>query len=783
MKNILLLTVISIALAALCGCVGHNGLIGGGGGNSVYLKSISMTPANPTISLTVSPQPPATQAFVVMGQYSTGSPKEITDQMTWISADTKVATLDDKGVATATGSGQVIITSQIYEPVTQKTLQATTVLTVVPQLTSITVNPATAQIAKGTAQQFAAMGSYNDGSQADITSAVSWSSSSQAAATVSSSPGTKGLALGVSPGTTTISATSGPLSTTPATLTVTNANLVSIAISPGSPTVPLSNSQQFTATGSFDDGTHQDVSLTSQWTSTDLSVARISSIGLLSARGLGSSQITAAMGGVSDHTTATVDDSSVSKIAVLPVSKVAGNTALQMRAVATFKDGSSLEVTQTPGISWTSSDASIAAISAPTGIVTTQNPGTATLTAQLGSKSGSAALNVSDATIQALSVAPGKGTIAAGTTQNMIALATFSDKSGTFQQDISPAAGWTSDNTGAATLSLSDQLQELATGISTGTANVTAAFSDTHGNLVSSSVPLTVSGATLTGIGVAPGNAGANFGGGQQFVATGNFTDGTQQDLTPLVSWSSSNGAVASVSSFGFADASGPGQTSIVAALGSQTGSSGLVVNPGVLSRIDICPASTASPLTNCPPLDPDHQLPPYSFAKAVPYAMIAIGTYTDGSRANITSSVHWSTSAPSIASISNDPGIPWLDTGVTGQGVATGSSAGTVTLTATAGAVSGTSDVVVTDATPLTLTLTPTNGSLPLGFTQQFSVVATFNDTTTETVTPYVRWTTSDPSIVIVYPGGLAYPNAAGTATINATLGSATGATTLTVQ
>src|SRR5882724_12980162 len=136
------------AFTVLFGCGGKNGFVGGGQGNSVFLKSITMTPVNPTITLAVAPQLPATEQFVVIGNYNVGNPKDITDQMTWISADTKVATLDTKGIATATGSGRVIVTSQIFEPATQKTFQATTVLSVAAQLTSISISPANEQIAK-----------------------------------------------------------------------------------------------------------------------------------------------------------------------------------------------------------------------------------------------------------------------------------------------------------------------------------------------------------------------------------------------------------------------------------------------------------------------------------------------------------------------------------------------------------------------------------------------------------------------------------------------------------
>jgi len=261
-------------------------------------------------------------------------------------------------------------------------------------------------------------------------------------------------------------------------------------------------------------------------------------------------------------------------------------------------------------------------------------------------------------------------------------------------------------------------------------------------------------------------------------------TDSKKVDLSLTAGWSATDGTVATVSPMGFAAASGPGQTSVVATLGGQTGSSSLVVNPGALLRIDICAASVADPLNNCPPLDPIPPPPPISFAKLVPYGVVAIGTFTDGRREDLTGSVRWSSSDSSIANISNDPGIPGFATGIPTQGNITGLVTGRVTLTATAGAVSGTSDVIVTDATPSLIIVTPMNGSVQLGLTQQLVAVATFSDNTTEVVTPYVRWTTSDPAIVVVYPGGVAYPSGVGTATVNASLfGSAAGATTLTVQ
>jgi len=774
----LVFSTIMCVMIALCGCGGKNGLLGTGGGAS--LTSVSLTPSNPTITLSKSPA--TTQPFDVIGHYSFGNPQDITSQMTWASLDATVATVDSKGVATGVGSGRVIITGTITDPQTQKLFQVSTVLTVVPQLTGITISPSSAQIAKDTAQQFTATGTYNDGTSPDITSLVAWNSTQPAVAGVSTSPGTQGVALAAAPGSTSISASLGTLSSSASSLTVSNANLVLISVTPASSTVPLATSQQFAANGSFDDGTQQNISGTVHWTSSSPAIARVNSIGVVTGAGLGSTTITASSASVNGATTASVDATSVATLNVVPARKIGNLTNYQMRAVAVFENGSSLDVTRTPGIAWSSSNSAVASIGASTGLAIAAGPGTATISADLG-QSGSTSLTVSDSTIKALTVGPSNATIPANFAQNVIAVATFSDSSGAFQQDISSASAWSSDNTAVATVVYASGLQELATGVATGTANISASFSDAHGNLATASVPLNVSDAQLSGISVGPGNASVPLGGGHQFVATGAFSDGTQQDLTLIADWTSTNAAVATVSSFGYAAAAGPGQTSVSATANSQTGSGTLLVNPGALTQIDICAAGVSNPLSNCPPLDPVTPPPPISFAQLAPYGLIAIGTFADGSRQDLTSSVEWSSAKPAVATISNDPGIPGYVTGVTGQGVVTGLTPGSVNITATAGGVSGVVSVIVTAATPQFVTVTPADPGLALGLTQSFTATVTFSDTTTQVATPYVQWTTSNPAIAVVTRSGVAYSTGAGTANITANLGGASGSTTLTVQ
>ncbi len=78
---------------------------------------------------------------------------------------------------------------------------------VVPTLTSIAVTPSSPSITGTGAQQFTATGTYSDMTTRNLTNLVTWASSATNVATITTGPGAgAGLATGVSPGPTTISA-------------------------------------------------------------------------------------------------------------------------------------------------------------------------------------------------------------------------------------------------------------------------------------------------------------------------------------------------------------------------------------------------------------------------------------------------------------------------------------------------------------------------------------------------------------------------------------------------
>lgn len=76
-----------------------------------------------------------------------------------------------------------------------------------PNLIYITITPTSPTISNGSTVQFDAVGNYQGNVEADITTSVTWSSSTAIVSTISNSAGSQGLATAVALGTTTITAT------------------------------------------------------------------------------------------------------------------------------------------------------------------------------------------------------------------------------------------------------------------------------------------------------------------------------------------------------------------------------------------------------------------------------------------------------------------------------------------------------------------------------------------------------------------------------------------------
>ncbi|MGB0037173.1 MAG: Ig-like domain-containing protein, partial [Candidatus Acidiferrales bacterium] len=341
------------------------------------LNSIAVTPANPSVAKG------KTQQFTATGTYSDNSTQNLTNQVTWASATTSVATITAGGLATA-----VAATGTSSISATLGTVKGSTVLTATAAvLQSIAVTPANPSIAKGKTQQFTATGTFSDGTTQNLTSTVTWASATTSVATIT----TGGLATGVATGTSNISATQSGI-TGSTVLTVMAAALQSIAVTPANPSVPKGKTQQFTATGTFSDNSTQNLTSSVTWASATTSVATINAAGLATALATGTSSISATLSGVTGSTVMTVTAAVLQSIAVTPANpSIVLGKQQQFTATGTFSDNTTQNLTSS--VTWSSGTLSVATINAA-GLASSVGTGTSAISAVQSGVTGSTVLTV-----------------------------------------------------------------------------------------------------------------------------------------------------------------------------------------------------------------------------------------------------------------------------------------------------------------------------------------------------------------------------------------------------
>lgn len=279
-----LLAAVSLAILVACGSSNSSSNATSNPPGTPALQSITLSPLSDAIMVGAKQQLKATAA------YSDGSSKNVTTGVKWDSSAPSVAAVSDAGLVTAVTAGSAKITA------TFDSMNGSASFTVNDILVSLAISPSTSSVNVGSALQLTALGTYEHSASAQAVNGVTWSSSDTSVATVSDS----GLVDGVKGGTVTITAKSGSLSGT-AKITAVPV-LRSIDVSPVGPAVMIGGAQKFTATGSYNDGSTQNVTSKAEWTSSDSKRATISQGNQANGVSAGPLSITATVGSVSGET-------------------------------------------------------------------------------------------------------------------------------------------------------------------------------------------------------------------------------------------------------------------------------------------------------------------------------------------------------------------------------------------------------------------------------------------------------------------------------------------------
>jgi hypothetical protein len=172
-----------------------------------------------------------------------------------------------------------------------------------------------------------------------------------------------------------------------------NPSLTAIMVAPSSAGLNMGATQQFTATGQYQDGSTKDLTTTAQWNSSASSVVTINSAGLAKAIAPGAATVTATTGGKSGSTKMTVTAGLVS-ISVTPVGPgITVGNAEQFTATGHYQDGSTKDLTL--NAMWSSSTS--AATISSSGVALGVAAGFSTITASVDSIAGSTALTITAA--------------------------------------------------------------------------------------------------------------------------------------------------------------------------------------------------------------------------------------------------------------------------------------------------------------------------------------------------------------------------------------------------
>ena len=268
--------------------------------------------------------------------------------------------------------------------------------------------------------------------------------------------------------------------------------------------------------------------------------------------------------------------------------------------------------------------------------------------------------------------------------------------------------------------------------------------------------------AILVDIDVSPAAVTLELGASRTFTASGTYSDGSSRPLTAAdgLTWTSAEPSIVRIdAATGEATAESPGgPVAIAAAAAGVTGQAAVTVADPTLLSITVVPATVELEIGETVQLD-------------------ATGTFSDDSSRQLTAAdgLTWTSADPSIVSIDAS----------TGEATAQ-SSNGPVTITATAGGVTGSARAWVAPPDLLSIVVTPKAFTLAVGGSHTFTATGSYSDGTSRVLSAAdgLVWTSAQPEIVSIGEDGVATCLAASPllVTLTAAVGSVSDTATVTV-
>ncbi len=476
--------------------------------------------------------------FSATALYDDGASYDLSQAVSWFSDKPALAHVDNQrqraGRVRALNAGVAMVSAR-YQGVSAST--SVTVEDAV--LSGLEINAASTQLVPGVESAIGVSGLYENNNNFDLSSLVNWRSDDAGIAAIVTRDGQTYLRANSAGSTHVYAAFAGFEASLE--VTVADATLQSLEISPPVSQIPLGLKQAFSAVGFYSNGSQWDLTSQVIWQSQDRTILSIENgsglHGLASTLKLGSVVISAQFGEAQAELAVVVSDALLTAIQLeQPYVKLAVGTSFRPRAKGIYSDGSQRDISTQ--VSWNSSQGEVAYVDADLRL-NALSGGNTTLTAVLDGVSASAYVDVTAADLAKLEIR-GPVNLPVGIIGRLELWATFTDG---HEQSISQDALW---QAGDLSLVVLDSRRERGKiiGLRKGVVNIKASFLDQ-----ATTLSLTVTDASLKSISI-NNKTTVSIANGLSYAmtATATYSDGSQLDVTSQALWTSSNAAIAGIS-------------------------------------------------------------------------------------------------------------------------------------------------------------------------------------------------------------------------------------------
>ncbi|MBU1425680.1 MAG: Ig-like domain-containing protein [Gammaproteobacteria bacterium] len=257
---------ITVLLLGLAGCGGGGGS-GGGSPAPNVVESIAVSPAY------ISTDTNTSQQLTATATYADASTANVTSSVTWASANSAVVSVSNTGLAAAGAVQSSVEISASMGAVSGKSHIAVT--SPVATLTAVIV-PVNQTIYTGKSwlPTTWANANFSNGTGQSPYTLVKWTVSGCTPANAAS-VNADGTIAANTPGSCTITASSGALTSAAKTLTISDPTLQSIVIIPAAPSVAAGGNMQMTAMGTYIDGSQKNITALLQWSTSNAAVVGV----------------------------------------------------------------------------------------------------------------------------------------------------------------------------------------------------------------------------------------------------------------------------------------------------------------------------------------------------------------------------------------------------------------------------------------------------------------------------------------------------------------------------